>query len=121
MSHSKPPERRTFLQDRFEILIKRQQSGAATFNELTELDDMVNRDPELREKVIRESIFMEGTDDFAEPFDKHSNEDNLVVGHTKSKNLFTRMKEFLARIFVAKITIVKNSRISYRANQLLMV
>ena len=54
MAHRKQPERRTFLQDRFEILIRRQESGKATFNELTELDEIVNRDPALRERVIRE-------------------------------------------------------------------
>jgi hypothetical protein len=59
MSKQYQPERRTFLQDRFEILIKRQKNGTATFNELTELDEIVNRDPELREKVFREDILME--------------------------------------------------------------
>jgi hypothetical protein len=121
MSHRKPPERRTFLQDRFEILIKRQQSGNATFNELTELDDMVNRDPELREKVIRENILMEGADDFSEPFDNHSNENHLVVRRIKPTNPFARIKEFLARIFMTETTMIKNGRIYYRTNQLLMV
>lgn len=55
-----PPERRTYLQDRFEILIKRQKEGTATFNELTELDWIVNADPKIREIIIRE---MEGFDD----------------------------------------------------------
>ena len=45
MSSKKQPERRTFLQDRFDILIKRQKSGKATFSELTELDEIVNGDP----------------------------------------------------------------------------
>ena len=63
MAQRKQLERRTFLQDRFEILIKRQKSGEATFNELTELDEIVNRDPEIREKVIRESMLMQDVND----------------------------------------------------------
>ena len=60
MSHRKPPERRTFLQDRLEILIKRQKTGKATFNELTELDAIVNRDPEITRKgSLWESMLME--------------------------------------------------------------
>ncbi len=54
MKHHKQLERRTFLQDRFDILIKRQRSGTATFNELTELDDIVNRDPAIRESILVE-------------------------------------------------------------------
>jgi hypothetical protein len=60
MKENKKPERRTYLQDRFEILIKRQKEGTATFNELTELDSIVNTDPNIREIIIRE---MEGFDE----------------------------------------------------------
>lgn len=48
--------RRTFSQERFEILIKKQKEGRATFSQLTELDEIVNRDPEIRRQVIRESF-----------------------------------------------------------------
>jgi len=50
-------ERRTFSQDRYYILIKRQRAGKATFNELTELDEIVNRVPDIREKVIIENFY----------------------------------------------------------------
>ena len=48
-------ERRTYSEDRYYILIKRQKAGKATFKELTELDEIVNRVPDIREIVIRES------------------------------------------------------------------
>ena len=36
------------------ILIERQQAGEATFDELTELDELVNRDPKLRGIILEE-------------------------------------------------------------------
>ncbi|MGZ4001154.1 MAG: hypothetical protein ACXVIY_11015 [Mucilaginibacter sp.] len=50
-------ERRTFSQDRYYILIKRQKAGKATFNELIELDEIVNRVPDIREQVIIENFY----------------------------------------------------------------
>jgi hypothetical protein len=49
-------ERRTFSQDRYYILIKRQKSGEATMRDLVELDEIVNRVPDIREKVLRENF-----------------------------------------------------------------
>src|SRR3569833_2256921 len=49
-------ERRTISQDRYYTLIKRQKEGTATFNELTELDEIVNRVPDIRDLVIRENF-----------------------------------------------------------------
>lgn len=54
MKPQKPLIRRTFLQERFMILIERQQAGEATFEELTELDELVNRDPKLRGIILEE-------------------------------------------------------------------
>ena len=101
----KPPERRTFLQDRFDILIKKQKNGDATFNELTELDDIVNRDPELREKVIRESMLMEGMDDFEEPTSPMDND--TVVQPVKNRSLLNRIKSLISRIINVQILAVK--------------
>ncbi len=67
MSPHKKPERRTYLQDRLEILIKKQESGTASFNELTELDDMVNRDPAIREMIIMDSFFPGDKNEFDNP------------------------------------------------------
>jgi hypothetical protein len=63
----KPLERRTFSQDRYYILIKRQKAGTATFNELEELDEIVNRDATIREKVILESLEHEELDNLQGP------------------------------------------------------
>jgi len=63
----KPLERRTYSQDRYYILIKRQKAGTATFNELEELDEIVNRDATIREKVILESLETEEIDDLQGP------------------------------------------------------
>lgn len=49
-------ERRTFSQDRYYILIKRVKSGEATMRDLDELDEIVNRVPDIREKVLRENF-----------------------------------------------------------------
>lgn len=49
-------ERRTFSEDRYYILIKRQKSGEATMRDLIELDEIVNRVPDIREKVLRENF-----------------------------------------------------------------
>ena len=54
MNRNRPLIRRTFLQERFEILISRQKRGIATFAELTELDDIVNRNGIIREQVLEE-------------------------------------------------------------------
>jgi hypothetical protein len=88
MSHRKPPERRTFLQDRFDILIKKQKNGDATFNELTELDDIVNRDP-----------------DFEEPI--HPANNDTIAQPIKNRSLLNRIKSLISRIFNAQMLIVK--------------
>ncbi|MFI5140645.1 MAG: hypothetical protein ACHQIM_22700 [Sphingobacteriales bacterium] len=107
MNNHKKPERRTFLQDRFEILIKRQKTGEATFNELTELDDIVNSDPEIRDKIIRESMLMEGTDAFIEPLSEPGIPD-LPRKSLKRETLSNRIKSLIARIFTSQFTIIKN-------------
>jgi len=96
MSHRKPPERRTFLQDRLEILIKRQQSGKATFNELTELDYIVNSDPEIRKRIIMENMLI---DDFQEPSDHIEKEETPLGEPVKQISLFKQFKSFLSNIF----------------------
>jgi hypothetical protein len=107
MGHRKQPERRTFLQDRFDILIKRQKTGKATFSELTELDDIVNRDPELREKVIRESMLMEGIDDNAGPAGNAENLDTPPLTSLKKQSMIARLMALLGRIFITKTPMLK--------------
>ena len=103
MAQRKQLERRTFLQDRFEILIKRQKSGEATFNELTELDEIVNRDPEIREKVIRESMLMDETKDFECPAPDSEGQNKSKVQITKRGRLFNKLKLLVSRIFNLQI------------------
>ena len=102
-------ERRTYSQDRYYILIKRQKSGKATFNELTELDEIVNRVPDIREKVIMESFFMDDTEDLNSPTNKPGQEDNL---HTQHRNLWARIISFFGRAFTTQITAMKADNIA---------
>ncbi len=46
--------RKTLSQERFEVLIKKQKSGEATFRDLTELDEIVNRVPDIRLTILEE-------------------------------------------------------------------
>ncbi len=119
MSHQKQPERRTFLQERLEILIKKQEEGTATFNELTELDEMVNGDPILREKIIMESLFpeeMKKYDDFQNP----EQSDNIVKQVTR-RSLLTRLKSFIDRIFTSHISALKTKILVGRTGQIVFV
>jgi len=121
MARRKQLERRTFIQDRFDILIKRQKSGKATFNELTELDEIVNRDPELREKVIRESMLMQ---DINDPDDaSHAPGQGLDFKSVlpARQNILTRIKAFLDRLFMAKMTAAKYARLTFRPDQIMLI
>lgn len=111
MNHRKKLERRTFLQDRFEILIRRQEKGEATFNELTELDEIVNRDPAIREKILRESMLMEGMDNFNEPANDPEVENNPPVKLPWYLNLLNRLKSLIARIFTSQMEVLKDGRL----------
>jgi hypothetical protein len=107
MIHRHKPERRTFLQDRLDILIKKQKTGRATFNELTELDEIVNADPIIRERIIRESLLMEEIDDFNEPSKDPEKVDNLFEHQVKRFSILNRIKSIIARIFNSHISSIK--------------
>jgi hypothetical protein len=96
MSHRKPLIRRTFLQERYEILIKRQRDGKATFNELTELDDIVNRDPTIREIVLIENHFIPDRDDNTGP----ANPAKETVKPAPELSLLDKLKDFFGRLFI---------------------
>jgi hypothetical protein len=95
MKHQKQLERRTFLQDRFDILIKKQRSGRATFNELTELDDIVNRDP-----AIRESILVEMQEMNIPPDNELPTVENPVTGPVKKQSLLQLIRYMINRWFL---------------------
>ncbi|SEO63608.1 hypothetical protein ACFGVS_29440 [Mucilaginibacter sp. AW1-7] len=96
MKHHKQLERRTFLQDRFDILIKRQKNGTATFNELTELDDIVNRDPAIRESILVEMQEGDAPDDHALPVEK------AAIEPVKKQGLLDLIRGFINRWFVTE-------------------
>ncbi|TWI99974.1 hypothetical protein JN11_02390 [Mucilaginibacter frigoritolerans] len=108
MSHRKPPERRTFLQDRLEILIKRQKSGKATFNELTELDYIVNSDPEIRKRIIMENMLMDDPGDLSGPSDYTEQEEIALNKPVKHTSWFNQIKSWLSDIFNLQYSGSKN-------------
>lgn len=95
MKHGKHLERRTFNQDRFEILIKRQKNGTATFNELSELDEIVNRDPEIREIVLEE---MQDADNPKPP----DNDQIQTIEKPVRKSFIEKIKTFFNRLFTVE-------------------
>jgi hypothetical protein len=101
-------ERRTFSQDRYYILIKRQKEGKATFSELTELDEIVNRVPDIRDLVIRENFG--GEDNETDNQTNGPANQNLVsTSITAQPNLLTRIKNWLTRNFSAEISATDNN------------
>lgn len=104
--HRKPLERRTYSQDRYYILIKRQKAGTATFKELTELDEIVNRVPDIRDIVIRES-FGDDDEEINTPATPGST-DILIHRHAGSPTFWARVKNFIQRVFTSNITAEEN-------------
>ncbi len=96
-------ERRTFSQDRYYILIKRQRSGKATFNELTELDEIVNRVPDIREKVIIESFFTEDINDTGDSPNHPTNNEVHPIIPTHHHGWWTKLKSFFNRFGLLQI------------------
>jgi hypothetical protein len=95
MKNQKVLIRRTFSQERFDILIKKQRNGNASFKDLTELDDIVNRDPAIRGSIMEE---MQGTSNPPQPPPRR---DELVFNEpAKHQNLLEQVKKFLNRLFI---------------------
>jgi hypothetical protein len=112
MNNRKQIKRRTYLQDRFEILMRRQKTGDATFSELTELDDMVNRYPEIRDMIIREDMLIDGTDGFNEPANELKLSEITAMQKVRRQSLLSRLKSFIARIFNSQFSIAKTGKFS---------
>jgi len=114
MSPHKKPERRTYLQDRLEILIKKQESGTASFNELTELDEIVNRDPAIREMIIMDNFFPDEqpNNDQIEP------QQDLPVQLSPYKKFVNWLKDLKGRLFNNYSFV--NKRVSLK-NQLMLI
>ena len=93
MKHSKKLEQRTFLQDRFDILIKKQKEGTASFIELTELDEMVNRYAPIREAILEEMREFDG------PPDSAAKQDNVIAPKPQTAGMLSRIKALMGRFF----------------------
>jgi hypothetical protein len=103
MKSNRPLIRRTFLQERFDILIKKQRNGHATFNDLTELDDIVNRDPAIRESILEE---MQGIDKTPEG---PSQPEIVNIEPVKQLSLLEQLKAFINRLFIAEAPYLKTA------------
>jgi hypothetical protein len=121
MSRRTPPERRTFLQDRLEILIKRQKSGKATFNELTELDYIVNSDPEIRKRIIMENMLMDDPGDFTNPSDYKEQEEIASAKPIKHTSWFGQIKSWLADLFDLQFSGSKTNRLPANTRQIILL
>ncbi len=93
MKHQKGLRRVTFSQERFEILIKKQKNGEAKFSDLVELDEIVNRVPDIRHIILEE---MEGTDT---PSDEPGQRDILIAKENKPQGLLEKVKAFFNQLF----------------------
>ena len=88
-------ERRTFSQDRYYILIKRQKSGEASLHDLEELDEIVNRVPDIREKVILENFYNDEEGQNKPP----ANLSDIATKQSKRKSLAEAIRSFFHRLF----------------------
>ncbi|TFF35623.1 hypothetical protein [Mucilaginibacter psychrotolerans] len=96
MKNNRPLIRRTFLQERFDILIKKQRNGTANFNDLTELDEIVNRDPAIRESILEEMHEME------HPSEGPKQEEEIIaITPIQQPSFLAQLKNFFHRLFTA--------------------
>jgi len=93
MKHQKGLRRVTFSQERFEILIKKQKNGEARFSDLVELDEIVNRVPDIRHIILEE---MERTDT---PNDEPGQQDIITLKQNKPQGLIEKIKAFFNQLF----------------------
>src|ERR1700743_1417780 len=84
--------RKTLSQERFEVLIKKQKSGEATFRDLTELDEIVNRVPDIRLTILEE---MEGE---STPGNNDQPEFPVQQKPVQQTGFFERVKLFFERL-----------------------
>lgn len=100
MKQHKKIEQRTFLQDRFDILIKKQKTGQATFSELTELDEIVNRYATIREKILEEMHELAGPPDG--PADDGR---QVYISKKQAVSLLEKIISFFGRMFILKLPV----------------
>lgn len=95
-------ERRTYSQDRYYILIKKQKAGTAKLDELTELDEIVNRLPDIRQQVILEN-FYEPEDGDEASNEPTSNTESLTAIKPRH-NFWDKLKSLIHRAFTLQFT-----------------
>jgi hypothetical protein len=96
MAHPQKPERRTYSQDRFDILIKKKRNGQASFKDLTELDEIINSDLTIRAKVLEEMKLE------SEDFSDNQPESQEKFHAAKKINLIELFKSWTKRLFFIK-------------------
>lgn len=89
------------MQERFDILIKKQRNGHATFNDLTELDDIVNRDPAIRESILEEMHCIDKTPESPDQ------PEIINIEHVKQLSLLEQLKAFINRLFIVETPYLK--------------
>jgi hypothetical protein len=84
--------RRTISQERFEVLWKKRKNGQATLKDLTEMDEIINRDEGVRQFVLEE---MEGKDN---PTGNINGRDTTIKPVANHQSVRDKFKAFLKRL-----------------------
>ena len=85
--------RRTLSQERFEVLWKKRRNGQATLKDLTEMDEIINRDAGVRQFVLEE---MEVKDNLNDNNDIQDMMQQPTVSHL---SITDKIKAFFNRLF----------------------
>jgi hypothetical protein len=85
--------RRTLSQERFEVLWKKHKNGHTTLKDLTEMDEIINRDAGVRQFVLEE---MEGKDPLNDNNDMQNMLQQPVISH---QSITDKIKAFFNRLF----------------------
>jgi hypothetical protein len=111
MSRNRKNLRNAFYRQRFYSLMIKKKQGMATLKELIELDDIVNRDPVLRKKVLHQ-FYDYGT---LPTNDKQKPDTKDKKRHSQRQHFWPRLKKFFGELLQYKnFTIIINSIRSYR-------
>ncbi|MES2265978.1 MAG: hypothetical protein V4520_04420 [Bacteroidota bacterium] len=86
--------RRTLSQERFEVLWKKRRNGRATLRDLTEMDEIINRDAGVRQFVLEE---MESEND---PKNDDMGMLDMMKQPVQTKQSFTdKVRSFFSKLF----------------------
>jgi hypothetical protein len=95
--------RRTISQERFEVLWKKRQEGVATLRDLTEMDEIINRDPSVRQFVLAEM------EEAERHVDNNSKQEPPGEPSQLQPGLVSRIKTYVKQLF-AKMAAVVHKR-----------